>query len=61
MTQNRIRLTFNMMMGHMSTYQSWTCCYVRITEGKIVFQTDLDYKIRSFSLTRISDVELKPC
>lgn len=56
----KVRLTFYLMMGNSSVLQSYNCSYIRVTEGKLVFQSSNDYKMRSFSLCRIHDVEIRP-
>ena len=61
MPEARVRLSFYTMFADKSTLTSWVCSYIRVTEGKIVFQTALDYKMHSFALTRIHDVEIRPC
>lgn len=47
------------MFGNTSVYTSTKIEYLRITEGKIVFQRSNDYKICSYSLTRVHDVEVR--
>lgn len=54
-----MRISFYVMFGMQSTLVSFKIEYLRITEGKIVFQRSLDYKMCSYSLTRVHDVEVK--
>lgn len=54
-----MRISFYVMFGNTSVYTSTKIEYLRITEGKIVFQRSNDYKICSYSLTRVHDVEVR--
>lgn len=54
-----MRISFYLMYGCNQVLQSWDITYVRIVDGKVVFQTANDYRNHSFSLCRISNVEIR--